>query len=332
MKRILLIATGGTIASKQSEEGLTPLLQPNDILQYVPSILEFCNVDCMQPINLDSTNMAPDHWLMIAHEIEKNYDTYDGFVVLHGTDTMSYTAAALSYLIQNSVKPIVITGSQRPVDREITDAILNIKDSFLYACDDQSWGVSIVFQGKVIVGTRARKTRTKSFNAFSSMDFPSLAVIRNDRIIRYIRQNHKEREVHFYHDLNTKVFLLKLIPGMNPKALSFIEHEYDAIIIESFGLGGLPNYHDNELEQVVKRWIELGKVVLMTTQVPYEGSDMSVYQVGLQYKEKYGLLESYDMTLEATVTKLMWALAEAGNDQKKLEELYYNPVNYDVIG
>ncbi len=118
--------------------------------------------------------------------IEEQYDHYDGFVICHGTDTLVYTAAALSYMIQNSAKPIVITGVQKPIDVDVTDAKTNLLDSFIYAADDASQNVSIVFDGKVIVGTRARKERTKSFNAFSSLNYPFTAVIQEGMIVRYI--------------------------------------------------------------------------------------------------------------------------------------------------
>ena len=133
MKKILLIATGGTIASKSSEEGLTPLLSSQELLAHVPQVKEFCTVDTMQIMNIDSTNIQPEYWLDIANTIKEHYADYDGFVVCHGTDTMAYTTAALSYLIQNSPKPIVVTGAQKPIDMEITDAKTNLADSLLFA-------------------------------------------------------------------------------------------------------------------------------------------------------------------------------------------------------
>ena len=131
LKRILMIATGGTIASKRSEDGLKPLITSEELLGYVPDVKEFCEVTAMQVINIDSTNIQPKHWLLISSTIEKYYDQFDGFVVCHGTDTMAYTASALSYLIQNSPKPIVITGAQKPIDLEITDAKTNLSVSTL---------------------------------------------------------------------------------------------------------------------------------------------------------------------------------------------------------
>ena len=143
--------------------------------------------------------------------IEEHYDNYDGFVICHGTDTLAYSAAALSYLIQNSRKPIVLTGAQKPIDMEITDAKTNLADSLLFASCGRSYGVSIVFDGKVISGTRGKKERTKSYNAFSSINFPYIATIQDGHILFYLDDKDTQKEpVRFYHDLNSNVALLKL--------------------------------------------------------------------------------------------------------------------------
>ena len=114
-KNILLIATGGTIASKKSDNGLKPQISPEELMQYIPQVKDICDFHAVQLLNLDSSNMEPEHWKMMVHTIHENYEKYDGFVIAHGTDTMAYTAAALSYMIQNSKKPIVITGAQKPI-------------------------------------------------------------------------------------------------------------------------------------------------------------------------------------------------------------------------
>mgnify|MGYP004666945981 FL=1 len=330
MKKILMITTGGTVCSTD-EGGLTPTIGPDAALKYIPSVYRLCDVDFLPLYSIDSTNMEPHHWLGMAKAVQNNYGSYDGFVILHGTDTMSYTGAALSYLIQNSAKPIVITGSQRPVSMEITDAKHNIYDSFLYACDDNSHDVSIVFDGHVIAGTRARKIRTKSFNAFESIDFPDIAVIRNEQIIRYIREpKPSETEVRFSDSLSKNIFVLKLTPGMDPGIISYIKTKYDALIIESFGVGGIPCYEIDSFINALAEFIDSGRILVLTTQVPHEGSDMSIYKVGLRIKEKYEVLEAYDMTMEACLTKLMWILAQT-DEHNRLRELFYKPVNHDII-
>ena len=188
LKHILLIATGGTIASRPTENGLAPQLLADDILRCVPALGSLCHIDAVQPMNIDSTNMSPDCWLALADCLRAHYDQYDGFVITHGTDTMAYTACALSYLVQQSGKPIVLTGAQKSIYVQDTDARRNLYDAFVAAQDDNLAGVYIVFDGRVILGTRARKTRTKSMNAFSSIDYPDVALIRDGRILHYIRQ------------------------------------------------------------------------------------------------------------------------------------------------
>ena len=133
MKRILLIATGGTIASLPEENGLVPAVTGEELASRVPQLADLCDLDVVQPMNIDSTNMHPSGWLAIARCITGAFDSYDGFVVLHGTDTMAYTAAALSYLVQGSRKPIVLTGSQQPMANPFTDAKLNLYQAVLYA-------------------------------------------------------------------------------------------------------------------------------------------------------------------------------------------------------
>ncbi len=324
MKHILLIATGGTIASRHTPEGLAPQITPQELLSYVPDAASLCQIDTVQPLNLDSTNVAPEHWLLLAKLIKEQYDRYDGFVICHGTDTLAYTAAALSYLIQHTRKPIVLTGAQRSIDEDTTDAKVNLMDALRYACAGES-GVCIVFGSHVIAGTRARKSRTKSYNAFTSLNFPDLASIHESRVVRYIPWEDQGAPV-FYHRLNTRVFLLKLTPGMDPAAFAAAGKLCDGLIIESYGVGGIPEVYLEELDKLISQ----GKTVIMATQVPQEGSDLSVYQVGKHVKDRYHLLESYDMTLEATVVKLMWAMGQS-DDPESIRKLFCTTVNYDLL-
>ena len=332
LKNILMIGTGGTIASKTYENGLTPGLTTDELLSYVPDIRKVCNVNCIQVCSIDSTNMSPKYWKMIVRTIEDNYNAYDGFVICHGTDTMAYTAAALSYMIQNSQKPIVITGSQRPISSDITDAKTNLLDSFIYASDEESQNISIVFGGKVIAGTRAKKERAKSFNAFTSINFPSPAIIQDNRVIRYLNQEKIIEKTAFYHEMSESIFLFKLIPGAKPEILRYLFNHYDCIVIESFGVGGLPQELANEFYQVMQEAIEnQGKIVVMATQVVNEGSDMTVYEVGKKVKSDFNLIEAYDMTLESTITKLMWLMGRPKMKYSKLKNEFYRTINNDII-
>ena len=241
-KRILLLTTGGTIASQDGGNGLAPVLSSDDFLDYMKEFEDVCELVPYEVCSIDSTNMEASWWLKLAGLIQKNYTLYDAFLICHGTDTMAYTLAALSYLIQNSAKPIVMTGSQKSIYEEDTDARNNLTNAFLYAADEYAQGVKLVFDGKVIMGTRARKSRTKSYNAFSSIDYPEIAVIRDRRIIYFIEESKPEGAVKFYHKLDPKVFVLKLTPGLDAGIFGYLAEHYDAVIIESFGVGGLPCY------------------------------------------------------------------------------------------
>ena len=329
-KKILLIATGGTIASALGVNGLIPQLSADGLLKYVPEIFRFCDVDAVQPYSIDSTNVTPSHWLTLAETIREHYDNYDGFVVCHGTDTMSYTAAMISYLVQHSPKPIVFTGSQQPIDKEDTDARINLRDSFLYAAYDNACDVVIVFQGKIIAGTRAKKIRSKSFNAFTSVDFPELGVIRDGKIIPYITTP-KSQGVEFYDKLDEKVALITLTPGMNGELLDACFRLHDGVVLSGYGTGGIPEGEYYNFYEIISRWERKGKTLVVTTQVQQEGSDMDVYQVGRGFKNRFELLESYSMTYECIITKLMWILAQTKED-KEVRALFYKTVNYDFIG
>ena len=328
MKNILMIGTGGTIASEMTPEGLTPELNTRQLLEFIPDIGRLCHVDCLQLYSLDSTNIQPENWLGVVDTLRKNYDAYDGFVISHGTDTMAYTAAALSYLVQGSAKPIVLTGAQKPIWFDGTDSKRNLTDAFLYACRGCG-GVQIVFNGKVILGTRARKTFSKSFQAFSSVNYPDLAVLQDERLLQYIRTESLPRPV-FYDTLCENVGLLKLIPGTKRELVEFMMECYDGIVVESFGVGGLPEYPGHEFYPVVRRAVERGKIIVMTTQVPNEGSDLTVYHVGGRLKQNLRLLEAYDMTTEAAVAKLMWILGQT-RDFDEAEKLFYQPVARDIL-
>ena len=325
MKHILLIATGGTIASKSTENGLAPQISSEEMLDYVPAAREFCTIDAIQILNIDSTNLQPEHWLLMARTVRENYDKYDGFVICHGTDTMAYSAAALSYLVQGSVKPVIFTGAQKPIGFDTTDSRVNLLDSFICACRDGMHGVMIVFNGRVILGTRARKTHSKSFDAFSSINYPHIADVRDGRVLQYIIPEYTNN-TRFYDALYRRVSLMKLIPGADEAQLEWLMERSDALVIESFGVGGLPK----GMHECAHRAAREGKLLVMTTQVQNEGSDLAVYGTGRPLSEDPLILEAYDMTTEAAVTKLMWLLPLASS-QAEAARLFYTPVSKDIL-
>lgn len=335
MKKILLIATGGTIASKPSENGLSPQLGYGEILSYLPELAEICSVDAIGLFRIDSTNMRACHRLSIAEAIRLRYDAYDGFVITHGTDTMAYTAAVLSYLIQQSRKPIVLTGSQKSIYERDSDARSNLIAAFHYAVDEGACGVKVVFDHKVILGTRARKLRTKSYSAFASINYPEIAKLRNGKVYYYIEEKYSGEPI-FYRALDPNIFLLKLIPDTDPALIRYAASHYDALVIESFGVGGLPHGKgkgkdkDSEFADALSAFLSAGKPIVLTTQVPHEGSDMEVYEVGQTVKERFSIIEAYDMTLEAIVAKLMWILALT-RDPIEIRTRFYRPIAHDLL-
>ena len=324
-KRILFVATGGTIASEMTAFGLKPGVSAEALLQAVPAIAGLCDVDSEQLYDLDSTDIGPEHWLGIARVIRENYAAYDGFVISHGTDTMAYSAAALSYLIQGSVKPIIFTGAQKPIGFDTTDSRVNLLDSFICACRGDMHGVMIVFNGRVILGTRARKTHSKSFDAFSSINYPHIADVRDGRVLQYIVPEYMPEPL-FSDVLDTRVSLMKLIPGATEAQLEWLLQRSDALVIESFGVGGLPK----GMHEAVHASAREGKLIVMTTQVQNEGSDLAVYGTGRALSEDPLILEAYDMTTEAAVTKLMWLLPRV-KSQVEAARLFYTPVSKDIL-
>jgi L-asparaginase len=275
--------------------------------------------------------MSSKHWLRLAKAIQENYALYDGFIICHGTDTMAYTAAALSYLIQNADKPIILTGSQQPISNEITDAKKNLRDSVVCALDAGSRGVMVVFGGKVIAGTRAKKNKTISYDAFASVNFPALAQVQGDMLIRYIPSPWPTGPVEFGRALNQKVFLLKLAPGFSPEILPAIFRLYDCIIVESFGVGGVPSTLMDAFAKGLGEYDKTKKVLILTTQVTYEGSDVGIYEVGKRVKNRFRFLEAHDMTIEAVYTKIMWLLAQNCESFDQLQQRFYRQINFDTF-
>ncbi|MCI5700265.1 MAG: asparaginase [Lachnospiraceae bacterium] len=330
-KKLLIIGTGGTIASITGDAGLTPGTDVTGLLSCVPQAAELCDWEQIQLFSLDSTNVGPAQWVSLAKCICRSYQAYDGFLILHGTDTMAYTAAALSYLIQNSGKPIVLTGSQKPMEDTDTDAKRNIEQSIRYAVSDHASDVVIVFDGKVIPGGRARKVKSRSFDAFATVGFCDRAFIQNGTITeQYFPKEKIFRKTEFFVEMDPNVIDVKITPGLNPQMLLPLLEQYRGIVLEGFGLGGLPEYGHCDWFPVIQKLIQSGVTVAVTTQVPEEGSDMSIYEVGKKYIDNLDILEGGTMTSEAMVVKLMWILGQT-KEPKKVRDLFYKKINYDRI-
>ncbi|WBW97094.1 asparaginase [Oceanirhabdus sp. W0125-5] len=324
MKKILLIATGGTIACSDEGNGLTPRYNIDDLLERVPGIKDLCHITGKHIFNIDSSNMNPKFWIHIAKTIYDNYKDYDGFVITHGTDTMAYTSSALTYMLQNINKPVVITGAQFSIEEFGTDARQNLVDAIRFSLEDVS-GVFVAFDGKIINGTRAMKVKTKSLDAFKSVNYPYVANVKYGKIYynEDIHQKIKlksDKELIFESSLCTDVLVIKLFPGIDPKIFDFIKKEYKGVIIESFGIGGIP-FENFDITSKVKELTDAGVAVVVTTQCLEEGVDLNIYEVGKELA-KTKIIYANDMNTEAIVAKLMWALGKSENidEVKKLIE------------
>ena len=317
---------------ENTETGALENFNFEHLQKHVPELQNFTfRIDTYQfDPPMDSSDMDPDAWRKLVRIISDNYERYTGFVILHGTDTMAYTASALSFMLEGLNKPVILTGAQQPISNEITDAKKNLRDSVVCAIDPGSRGVMVVFGGHVIAGTRAKKNKTISYDAFASVNFPELALVQGDRLVRYIPSPWPTGPVEFSRTLDSRVFLLKLTPGMSPALIPEIFRLYDCVIVESFGVGGIPSYDGNDFLSVLEEGIQGGKTVVLTTQVQNEGSNLSVYDVGFHLKNDLHLLEAYDMTTEAVVAKLMWILGQT-RDPAEIRRLFCTPVSYDLL-
>jgi L-asparaginase len=315
MKKILLLATGGTIACSQSDGGLTPSFSAEQLLSYIPEISLLCRIEAISLMSVDSTNMTPELMAKIAAGIYQNYQDFDGFIVTHGTDTLGYTAAALTYMLPGIGKPVILTGSQLAIKDSGTDAKSNIADSVRFASEGRS-GVFVVFAGEVINGTRAKKVRTRSLNAFASSNLPLIAEITSGRITynkaldssEYADSLRRADQVFSLKNcFDDNVFLLKLTPCIKPALLLSLKEGYRGVVIEGFGIGGIPG----RLLEAIEELIGTGIAVVISTQCHEEGVDLDIYEVG-QSLAKYNVVYAGDMSSEALTMKLMWALGNCG--------------------
>lgn len=318
MKKILFLTTGGTIASSESEEGLIPVLSSEDLLSYFHIDNEGISLECEDLLNLDSSNMQPEEWIIIARRIYNaiTKEKVNGIVITHGTDTMAYTASALSFMLKNLPIPVILTGSQLPLKHPLSDGLDNIKLAFEAAKNNELKGVFIAFNRKIMYGTRCVKVRTMGFDAFESVNLDPVATLDARGLkINYSLLLKNKGVFELQDSLCTDVFLLKLIPGMNPNILDLlIKHSYKGIVIEAFGAGGI-HFIRRDLISKLESMVEHGISVVVCSQCLYENSDFSIYQTG-QKVLKHGVIQGYDMTSEACVTKLMWALGNYHNNEE----------------
>lgn len=317
---VLIIYTGGTIGMVQNP--ITLAHEPLDFDHLISHVPELCNVS----INfntvqfdppLDSSNMNPELWSQLAHLIVDNYQAYDGFVVLHGTDTMAYTASALSYMLQNLSKPVILTGSQLPIGVLRTDGKENLITSIEIAAAKDRINqpmvpeVCIYFQGSLLRGNRSKKLSSEEFHAFTSPNYPALArvgvhVAWAHHHINYANPN---RTLHPIYQFGTEVAVLRLFPGISQSTVSAILHipGIRGIVLETFGAGNAMTY-DWFLDMLAET-VRRGITIINVTQCLGGAVEMGIYETGNRLSMA-GVISSRDMTIEATLVKLMFLLGQ----------------------
>jgi len=338
LPRVTILSTGGTIASKVDYRtgAVNPALSAQDLYDTVPELKDYANVDAKVIMSVLSENITPTDWEKIARKVASEIkEGTDGVVIAHGTDTLGFTSAALSFALQNLPVPVVLVGSQRSSDRPSSDAAMNLIGAVNLATKADAAEVMVIMHAETgdnflhaHRGTKVRKLHTSRRDAFQSVNNYPLFKIDEDSIEELhppMYRRELTRKINLKPKFEEKVALLKTYPGINGTLVEkLIEDEYRGIIIEGTGLGHTPD----SLQLPIKKAIDSGLIVAMTSQCIFGRTDMNVYRSGVELLD-LGVVSCEDMLPETALVKLMWAIANS-KDAESAKELLLTPIAGEI--
>lgn len=328
MKNILLIQTGGTIAMQEQKyqdpaAALDFEVWTHVLKHEIPQLHKIANIEVENFFFVDSSDINSSHWLKLAHYIQQHSNQYDGFVILHGTDTMSYTASALSFALRPLDKPVVLTGSQVPLSNIRSDARRNLINAVEIATHPIK-EVIICFNDKVLRGNRTTKMSIGDFDAFTSPNFSPLADIGLTIDYHQSTQGFKKKDA-FEPGFDESIFVLKIFPNMSDYWLSYLPlTNIKAVILEAFGSGNFPIQQPHTILPFLDRCVEHDIQLIITSQVPYDSVNLKQYDSGKEALDR-GAISAGDMTTEAAITKSMYLIANVISN-KELKYWFDRPL------
>ncbi|ASG68207.1 L-asparaginase 1 [Francisella halioticida] len=334
-KKILVLYTGGTIGMINTEQGYD--VKPGYLTKTVEGIRDFYEYNMpefkvKEYTNLiDSSNINPKRWVSLALDVIKNYKDYDGFVILHGTDTLAYTASVLSFMLGEIQKPVIVTGSQIPISKIRSDAISNILNSLIFACSDDIKEVCVYFNQRLMRGNRTTKISATDFEAFDSPNYSSLAKVGIDIEIKKRRlwQRSDNYDLPILETFGVpKIAILSVFPGMDNNILeAVLEPPLQGLILKTYGSGNMMD--DPNIHKTLARANQRGVVIVNCTQCLYGSVKMQTYKIARGLVD-VGVVSGYDMTDEAALGKLFYLLSQPGISQQQIKDAFNTSLQGEV--
>ena len=306
--RVLIVSTGGTITMLKDETGsLSPCEDASALIAKIPELENLADIDVLPLANIDSSNLTPDLWVAISKSIYQRIKEYDGFVIAHGTDTLCYTAAAMSFMIQELNKPIILTGSQVPLEEIGSDGRANLINAVRVAISELA-EVAVVFGSLIIRGTRAKKLSAFDMQAFTSVNDIPLGTIGLSIKFNHGARLRSKKKPMLRTFLNKNVAFITVYPGMKPEILDFLADNHDGIVLAGYGAGNIPT-GEYSLVPAISRATAKNTPVVVCTQCMMGSTEMELYQVGRAALDA-AAIPAMDMTPETAIVKLMWVLGQ----------------------